>query len=145
LARTRFGLLRARIRRLQELQQQVVRAVDPSVCHLVKDEVNAWLLRGNTEEVSGGDTVAAGQGTDANEQVCSKCAGVGSLLCCDLCPNAFHLSCISMLEHEVPEGIWACPECVAAGMASIPENTFLDKRIFSFSEFREFILDFLFT
>lgn len=93
--------------------------MDASVQGLVQDEVNAWVLRGNTEEASGGDRVAAAGGSDANQQVCSKCSGVGSLLCCDLCPNAFHLSCIGMMEHEVPEGIWACSHCVAAGMASI--------------------------
>lgn len=96
-----------------------MQGVDNSVRGLVQDEVSAWLLKGNTEEASGGDRVAAGGGSDGNQQVCSKCNGVGSLLCCDLCPNAFHLSCISMMEHEVPEGIWACPQCVAAGMASI--------------------------
>lgn len=48
---------------------------------------------------------------DLNNQVCSKCALSGNLLCCDFCPNAVHLTCVGMTEYEVPDGEWKCHEC----------------------------------
>merc|ERR1719424_1966576 len=45
-----------------------------------------------------------------NFDLCAKCGVGGDLICCDSCPQAFHLSC-ARLSH-VPDGIWRCPTCL---------------------------------
>jgi hypothetical protein len=47
-----------------------------------------------------------------HEVTCSKCFGVGDLLCCDGCPRAYHVSCVN--AYGVPSGKWLCPECKRA-------------------------------
>ncbi|CAO3701550.1 unnamed protein product [Rhizopus stolonifer] len=29
-----------------------------------------------------------------NHDICDACGDVGQFLCCDLCPNAFHFTCV---------------------------------------------------
>lgn len=58
--------------------------------------------------------VASGYGSwkasmlSANIDVCVVCDGGGVLLCCDACPDAYHLTCMDppMLPSEVPEDEW---------------------------------------
>lgn len=58
--------------------------------------------------------VASGYGAwktsmlSANIDVCVVCDGGGVLLCCDACPDAYHLTCMDppMLPSEVPEDEW---------------------------------------
>ncbi|XP_027062700.1 uncharacterized protein [Coffea arabica] len=45
-----------------------------------------------------------------SDDICSVCEGVGELLCCDLCPRAFHHGCVDL--PRVPEGTWYCRCCV---------------------------------
>ena len=49
----------------------------------------------------------------ANLDVCVVCEGGGVLLCCDACPDAYHLTCMDppMLPSEVPEEEWLCERC----------------------------------
>jgi hypothetical protein len=49
-----------------------------------------------------------------NEDHCSACAYMGSLVYCDGCPRAYHLWCLDppMDAADVPEGDkWYCPSC----------------------------------
>ncbi|KAI0928212.1 hypothetical protein AcW1_005527 [Taiwanofungus camphoratus] len=50
-----------------------------------------------------------------NEDHCSSCRSVGSLVYCDGCPRAFHLLCLDppMDASDLPEGDarWFCPAC----------------------------------
>ena len=49
-----------------------------------------------------------------NEDHCSACAYMGSLVYCDGCPRAYHLWCLDppMEATDVPEGDkWFCPSC----------------------------------
>lgn len=50
--------------------------------------------------------------------MCEVCNEMGNLLCCDSCKLAYHTHCLSPPITSVPEGDWACPECVAAGMSA---------------------------
>ncbi len=43
---------------------------------------------------------------------CNKCKDGGELLCCDSCPLAFHLNCLSPPMEAIPGGHWECPRCV---------------------------------
>lgn len=113
-----MGLNLAKQARLKGLYSRCAALAQPEVRDLVKQEAAAWLLTGSADEAAGGDRVVRGSGTDSNQQVCGKCSGVGSLLCCDFCPLAFHLSCVGMTEHDVPAGQWACPACQSSGVAN---------------------------
>jgi hypothetical protein len=54
-----------------------------------------------------------------NDNSCSKCQGIGSLLCCDECSRAYHFSCVGKLESEMDTSEkWRCPECSKAFRAS---------------------------
>ncbi|XP_074290074.1 increased DNA methylation 1-like isoform X2 [Silene latifolia] len=50
-----------------------------------------------------------GVSTDENDDLCSVCQGDGELLCCDGCPRAFHLDCISL--PSIPDDKWYCKLC----------------------------------
>nr|XP_045359946.1 autoimmune regulator [Camelus bactrianus] len=47
-----------------------------------------------------------------NEDECAACRDGGELICCDGCPRAFHLACLSQLLREVPSGTWRCSSCL---------------------------------
>ncbi|XP_040364398.1 uncharacterized protein LOC112173256 isoform X2 [Rosa chinensis] len=44
-----------------------------------------------------------------NDSFCTVCCDGGHLVLCDLCPSAFHKSCIGL--KDVPDGDWFCPAC----------------------------------
>lgn len=52
-------------------------------------------------------------GKTPNHEYCDSCREGGDLLCCDRCPNAFHLQCHDppLDEEDVPQGEWACRKC----------------------------------
>lgn len=53
--------------------------------------------------------------TDGNTDMCMVCGCGGSLLCCDGCPAAYHLRCISASSRTLPDAEWLCPECAIGG------------------------------
>ena len=70
--------------------------------------------------------VASGYGSwkasmlSTNIDVCVVCDGGGVLLCCDACPDAYHLTCMDppMLPSDVPEDEW----CVHAAHSILPAS-----------------------
>ncbi|KAJ3553344.1 hypothetical protein NM688_g3662 [Phlebia brevispora] len=54
--------------------------------------------------------------TASNEDHCSSCRSLGSLIYCDGCPRAFHLLCLDppMEPKDLPAGDvrWFCPACM---------------------------------
>ncbi|XP_039714027.1 autoimmune regulator [Pteropus medius] len=55
-----------------------------------------------------------------NEDECAVCRDGGELICCDGCPRAFHLACLSPPLREVPSGTWRCSSCVQGGAQQDP-------------------------
>jgi hypothetical protein len=54
-----------------------------------------------------------------NDNSCSKCQGIGSLLCCDDCSRAYHFSCVGKIESDIDsKEKWRCPECVKVARAA---------------------------
>uniref|UniRef100_A0A2I3GRW4 Autoimmune regulator n=1 Tax=Nomascus leucogenys TaxID=61853 RepID=A0A2I3GRW4_NOMLE len=49
-----------------------------------------------------------------NEDECAVCRDGGELICCDGCPRAFHLACLSPPLQEIPSGTWRCSSCLQA-------------------------------
>uniref|UniRef100_A0A0D9R648 Autoimmune regulator n=1 Tax=Chlorocebus sabaeus TaxID=60711 RepID=A0A0D9R648_CHLSB len=47
-----------------------------------------------------------------NEDECAVCRDGGELICCDGCPRAFHLACLSPPLQEIPSGTWRCSGCL---------------------------------
>ncbi len=45
-----------------------------------------------------------------NDIKCFKCRAMGELVCCDVCPRAYHVSCLNTIP---PPGVaaWKCPQC----------------------------------
>merc|ERR1711899_189416 len=48
---------------------------------------------------------------DEHMEFCRVCKEGGELLCCDSCPNAYHLKCLEPPLDEIPEAGWICPRC----------------------------------
>ncbi len=48
---------------------------------------------------------------DHHMEFCRVCKDGGELLCCDLCPLAYHTHCLNPPLRGVPDGEWRCPRC----------------------------------
>lgn len=48
---------------------------------------------------------------DGNINFCTFCGGVGQLICCDLCPRAFHEECLGIKIHQIQTNQWFCLVC----------------------------------
>jgi hypothetical protein len=66
---------------------------------------------GETDGGAAGDGVLGAYG---NLDTCAVCGSPGLLVCCDGCPMAYHMACLST-EMRPPEGVdeaeWLCPSC----------------------------------
>lgn len=46
-----------------------------------------------------------------HEDYCTCCWDGGMLVCCDVCPAAYHLKCLGITEKDLPgKGKWSCPQ-----------------------------------
>lgn len=61
-------------------------------------------------------TLASDVQLDTNEAVCGRCGGVGLLVCCDKCPQSYHLTCAGLFT--APKGDWSCPDCKRTSRSS---------------------------
>ena len=63
----------------------------------------------------GADSYAAEEvQADGNFDSCAVCGGDGSLVCCDACPQAYHIACLgdrAPPEDEDEDKAWFCPPC----------------------------------
>ncbi|KAM9323136.1 autoimmune regulator [Pholidichthys leucotaenia] len=46
-----------------------------------------------------------------NDDECAVCKDGGELICCDGCPQAFHLTCLDPPLISIPSGSWQCEKC----------------------------------
>ncbi|XP_075875927.1 autoimmune regulator [Nelusetta ayraudi] len=46
-----------------------------------------------------------------NDDECAVCKDGGELICCDGCPQAFHLTCLDPPLTSIPSGPWQCERC----------------------------------
>ncbi|KAL4190590.1 hypothetical protein AMTRI_Chr07g25450 [Amborella trichopoda] len=60
---------------------------------------------------SANHTIERELGDDGHYFECVICDNVGDLLCCDGCPQTFHLDCLNPPLARVPPGRWLCPSC----------------------------------
>ncbi|KAM6918220.1 autoimmune regulator [Xenentodon cancila] len=47
----------------------------------------------------------------SNDDECAVCKDGGELICCDGCPQAFHLMCLDPPITSIPNGSWRCEGC----------------------------------
>ena len=57
------------------------------------------------------DSMAPEEEDDEHMEVCRICMDGGQLLCCDSCPNVYHIRCLEPPLEEYPEHEWICPRC----------------------------------
>ncbi|KAF5304910.1 hypothetical protein FQR65_LT00794 [Abscondita terminalis] len=48
---------------------------------------------------------------DDSDDTCNKCSKEGTLICCDYCPDMYHLECAEPPLRRVPRGEWLCHKC----------------------------------
>uniref|UniRef100_A0A8D8MGQ8 Chromodomain-helicase-DNA-binding protein Mi-2 homolog n=2 Tax=Culex pipiens TaxID=7175 RepID=A0A8D8MGQ8_CULPI len=48
---------------------------------------------------------------DEHQEFCRICKDGGELLCCDMCPSAYHTFCLTPPLDDIPDGDWRCPRC----------------------------------
>jgi chromodomain-helicase-DNA-binding protein 4 len=53
---------------------------------------------------------------DEHMEFCRVCKEGGELLCCDSCPNGYHLQCLDPPLEEPPDEEWTCPRCTCEPM-----------------------------
>jgi len=46
-----------------------------------------------------------------NHDYCDTCGDTGGLVCCDGCPNAFHVDCLGFKDGNELSEPWYCPDC----------------------------------
>jgi len=44
-------------------------------------------------------------------EFCRSCKEGGEMICCDSCPNSYHLRCVEPPLEEIPDGEWTCHRC----------------------------------
>ncbi|KAG1347443.1 protein CHROMATIN REMODELING 4 [Cocos nucifera] len=71
----------------------------PSVKRKVKGDIDVSQL---TRKV---------KGHDGYYFECVECDLGGNLLCCDSCPQTYHLECLNPPLKRAPPGKWQCPKC----------------------------------
>ena len=76
------------------------------------DEVAMAELEGEGEG-EGGREGGGGDSEGEHADFCYTCKDGGELLCCDFCPLAYHLGCLTPPMEEIPDGDWKCPRCEA--------------------------------
>ncbi|KAI0688764.1 hypothetical protein BC835DRAFT_1371433 [Cytidiella melzeri] len=68
-----------------------------------------------------------GNGASPNEDYCSACRSLGSLVYCDGCPRAYHLWCLNppMDAEDLPAGEarWFCPSCLQRQKPALKSST----------------------
>ncbi|KAF9030699.1 hypothetical protein BDZ89DRAFT_659850 [Hymenopellis radicata] len=63
---------------------------------------------------------------------CEKCrlkssTNKNKLLFCDICDVAWHLGCLPQQYDKIPEGVWACPDCLKRNPNVLKEQQRLNK------------------
>ncbi|KAA0064445.1 increased DNA methylation 1-like [Cucumis melo var. makuwa] len=87
-------------RSLLDCQKQLVQNTDQT-----QKETKATEKKVNHNDNADSDTHCP----DKNDCICSLCHFGGELILCDLCPAAFHGSCLGI--KGIPSGNWYCPSC----------------------------------
>ncbi|KAK5647561.1 hypothetical protein RI129_002453 [Pyrocoelia pectoralis] len=72
-----------------------------------KEECSTYkIIHSESEEYSEEES-----GSFDEDDICTKCKTGGTLLCCDECPDMFHVECAEPPLRRVPRGKWFCHHC----------------------------------
>lgn len=98
--------------RMQE--EEIIRVKEEPVAAVIPDFTLAPAAALVRSRLSFDPRLSAHSFSQPNQDHCSACTSVGSLVFCDGCPRAFHLWCLNppMDANDIPEGDrWYCPKC----------------------------------
>jgi len=73
------------------------------------DEVKSQAVKGNGQ--TAGESESHIRDEIVNEDFCAACKSPGYFICCETCPNSFHLHCLFPPLKQVPSEAWQCVEC----------------------------------
>ncbi|KAF5733572.1 Chromatin remodeling complex subunit [Tripterygium wilfordii] len=62
-------------------------------------------------EASSDLSLSKKKGNDGYYYECVVCDRGGSLLCCESCPQTYHIHCLDPPLKRIPTGTWKCPKC----------------------------------
>ncbi|XP_023892143.2 protein CHROMATIN REMODELING 4 isoform X2 [Quercus suber] len=62
-------------------------------------------------EINSEQFLSKKKGNDGYYYECVICDLGGNLLCCDSCPQTYHLQCLNPPLKRIPMGKWQCPSC----------------------------------
>uniref|UniRef100_A0A3Q3XLQ8 Uncharacterized protein n=1 Tax=Mola mola TaxID=94237 RepID=A0A3Q3XLQ8_MOLML len=68
------------------------------------------------KHVFSSDEKSLGEHAHYNDDECAVCKDGGELICCDGCPQAFHLTCLDPPLTAIPSGPWQCEWCCGSGV-----------------------------
>ena len=71
------------------------------------------ILEPEEEEDEDDEEVKMPDSEGEHADYCYTCKDGGELLCCDICPLAYHLKCLVPPMDSIPNGDWSCPRCDA--------------------------------
>ena len=70
---------------------------------------------------------------------CAACGDGGELICCEICPGAYHIGCAVPPLSCIPVGDWFCPQCDESGAS---RSKFMDGEDVSSEHLKKWIMIF---
>ncbi|XP_038712206.1 protein CHROMATIN REMODELING 4-like isoform X2 [Tripterygium wilfordii] len=78
---------------------------------LESPKISSSAKCGVNNEESSELSLSKKKGNDGYYYECVVCDRGGSLLCCESCPQTYHIQCLDPPLTRIPTGKWECPKC----------------------------------
>ncbi|XP_062012290.1 protein CHROMATIN REMODELING 4 isoform X1 [Rosa rugosa] len=99
---------------------------DSSAASESQGKTSSSAKRRLTNEIISDRLSSKKKGNDGYYYECVVCDLGGNLLCCDSCPQTYHLQCLNPPLKRIPNGKWQCPNCCQKSDMPEPLNYLAD-------------------
>ncbi|XP_050367230.1 protein CHROMATIN REMODELING 4 isoform X2 [Argentina anserina] len=99
---------------------------DASAASECQGKSSSSAKRRLTNEIISDRLSSKKKGNDGYYYECVVCDLGGNLLCCDSCPQTYHLQCLNPPLKRIPNGKWQCPNCSQKSDRPEPLNYLAD-------------------